>query len=542
MNQEANNVIPQEAAVPTPETTPVVPVATPEVAPVVQENAPTVVEPVVAPAPIEQAVAETPTEVATTNTVMPQEPELPAEEPVMIAMNIDEVPVEASSPVQQDTVVDIPVEGPELGQPETNTEETVPTFQQFPEVEPETTSDATAEETISNPPAVDMTAMENQLTVPLPSPEEQPYQATSNQNVPTFQQLGDVPVETPPMANEGEETIDTEEEEEQPKKKRSIIPLIIIGIVIVLVLIVGYIGLTSRNNRGGNIPSLRPERSAEGNINVAVMGHVESPKADVFSSLTKYYGTEVPKESLETCEEYTIRSVRLYEKITNISTESRSYNLIYPCDFLSTQKYIIASDGEDTVDGIILVVSSKEGVMPQTREMILTASKTSTEKIAVYITNDGDVSKTEDEVKDLLKKYNFDVTNTPIVSGGASDETSLKELMKKVDSWINRITEYNGPSAVESHKKMKLYTFLKPKEMDGLKEELVENDKLDFEVLDKKVEGTISFEEGVDKVLPGDVAELTVKLSKNTPLEVGLRVPVYKDDNIVGIGVVSELK
>ena len=250
------------------------------------------------------------------------------------------------------------------------------------------------------------------------------------------------------------------------------------------------------------------------------------------------------KEDVEKCSEVEKRTVKYDSQVTELTSESRKYNLVYLCNYASALKYIITSDGEDTIDGVILVVSAKEGIMPQTREIVKSLESTIVPKVAVYIVNDADTTKVESDIKELLKNSHYDVDNTPIVKGSATDEASLKDLMKRIDSWINRVTEYNGPSVVQSYQEMKLYTYFKTKEEGGIEDSITKanGNNFRYEILDEKISGTLEFEEGTENLMPGDTATITVKLSKKTPLETGVRIPIYNGDKLIGIGVVSEMK
>ena len=77
------------------------------------------------------------------------------------------------------------------------------------------------------------------------------------------------------------------------------------------------------------------------------------------------------------------------------------------------------------MDGAILVVAANDGVMPQTREHILLAKQVGVPKIVVFL-NKCDmvpdkelIDLVEEEVRDLLKKYEFDGANAPVIKGSA---------------------------------------------------------------------------------------------------------------------------
>ncbi|OHB05622.1 MAG: translation elongation factor Tu, partial [Candidatus Zambryskibacteria bacterium RIFCSPLOWO2_01_FULL_47_14] len=81
--------------------------------------------------------------------------------------------------------------------------------------------------------------------------------------------------------------------------------------------------------------------------------------------------------------------------------------------------------GAAQMDGAILVVAATDGVMPQTREHILLAKQVGVPKIVVFLNKCdmvGDkelIDLVEEEVRDLLKKYEYDGANAPVIRGSA---------------------------------------------------------------------------------------------------------------------------
>jgi elongation factor Tu len=107
--------------------------------------------------------------------------------------------------------------------------------------------------------------------------------------------------------------------------------------------------------------------------------------------------------------------------------------------------------GAAQMDGAILVVSATDGPMPQTREHILLARQVGVPYIIVFL-NKCDmvedkelIDLVEEEIRDLLKKYEFPGDTTPIIRGSAlkalenpsgPDAEPLMELMKQLDEFI----------------------------------------------------------------------------------------------------------
>ena len=81
--------------------------------------------------------------------------------------------------------------------------------------------------------------------------------------------------------------------------------------------------------------------------------------------------------------------------------------------------------GAAQMDGAILVVSATDGPMPQTREHIFLARQVGVPYILVFL-NKCDmvedkelIDLVEEEIRDLLKKYEFPGDKTPIIRGSA---------------------------------------------------------------------------------------------------------------------------
>ncbi|MBI5423759.1 MAG: elongation factor Tu [Opitutae bacterium] len=106
--------------------------------------------------------------------------------------------------------------------------------------------------------------------------------------------------------------------------------------------------------------------------------------------------------------------------------------------------------GAAQMDGAILVVSAADGPMPQTKEHVLLARQVGVPKIVVFLNKvdlieDPDLLElVEEEIRDLLTKYQFDGKGTKIVRGSATaglagtpeGEKAFAELMDAIDTEI----------------------------------------------------------------------------------------------------------
>ncbi|MBR5479666.1 MAG: elongation factor Tu, partial [Clostridia bacterium] len=110
--------------------------------------------------------------------------------------------------------------------------------------------------------------------------------------------------------------------------------------------------------------------------------------------------------------------------------------------------------GAAQMDGAILVVSSADGPMPQTREHILLARQVGVPNIVVFMNKVDQVDDeellelVEMEIRDLLSSYDFPGDDIPVVKGSAlaaleaGDDINdpayapILELMNQVDAYI----------------------------------------------------------------------------------------------------------
>jgi elongation factor Tu len=106
--------------------------------------------------------------------------------------------------------------------------------------------------------------------------------------------------------------------------------------------------------------------------------------------------------------------------------------------------------GAAQMDGAILVVSSLDSVMPQTREHVLLARQVGLNHIVVFLNKCDAVDDpemldlVEMEVRELLSKYKFDGDNAPVVRGASLPalqgdpkwEETIQQLLSALDSYI----------------------------------------------------------------------------------------------------------
>src|SRR5699024_3933672 len=110
------------------------------------------------------------------------------------------------------------------------------------------------------------------------------------------------------------------------------------------------------------------------------------------------------------------------------------------------------------MDGAILVVSSADGPMPQTREHILLSRNVGVPAFVVFL-NKVDMVDDEEllelvemEVRDLLTEYDFPGDDVPVIAGSALKalegdeeyEQKIVELKEAVDEYIRTQEPYTN--------------------------------------------------------------------------------------------------
>lgn len=505
-------------------------------------------------APIAPTVAAAPPVVE--QPALPPQPEAPTEEPVMIAANIDEVP--DSPPVDipsQPLMPSEPAMGPDLGQPGQPETETVPTFQQLAEVPvanapvAETPEVATPEPVAAPAETAPVAPVEAETVAPVEpqalaqavQPEAETQQA---EVVPTFQQLAVPPTPATP------ETMVMQEAQPQPEapavpqenKKKKFIPILVA--IIIIALIGGAISISLKHistiGKADAIQSLRPARSDAGNMNIAVLGATDARK-DVYVLLNHLFGKEITKESLDTCPSFKGSHITYTAHKETIKSE-KNYNLLYLCDLETQKKYLIEAEGDNTIDGVFLVVNVEEGMTSETVDLIEALKAANITQLVVYIV--GDQATIENDLKSVLEKNGFHFDTISKIEGPSVEEESVKGLMREADAAMIKIEEKEGPSVIQSFKKVSLLTYFKTTEEEGLDKSLKTDQvkTMGLKLTEDPLEGKVSFQGGKEEITPGEITTIKVELDDLMPLELGMRVEVYYNNKVVGIGVISALE
>ena len=190
-------------------------------------------------------------------------------------------------------------------------------------------------------------------------------------------------------------------------------------------------------------------------INVGTIGHVDHGKTTLTTSILACQARKGLAEVKSYADIAKGGTVRDASKIVTISvahveyeSDKRHYAHVDCPGHADFVKNMIT--GAAQMDGAILVVSAADGPMPQTREHILLARQVGVPKIVVFLNkvdliDDKDLlDLVEEEIRDLLSKYQFDGKSAKIIRGSATaalegkpeGEAAIQALMEAIDSEI----------------------------------------------------------------------------------------------------------
>ncbi|HLD30614.1 MAG TPA: elongation factor Tu [Patescibacteria group bacterium] len=195
---------------------------------------------------------------------------------------------------------------------------------------------------------------------------------------------------------------------------------------------------------------------AKPHVNVGTIGHVDHGKTTLTAailSVLKAHGMKAQEkgvDQIDAAPEEKARGITIATAHVEYESEKRHYAHVDCPGHADYVKNMIT--GAAQMDGAILVVSATDGPMPQTREHILLARQVGVPYIVVFL-NKCDmvedkelIDLVEEEVRDLLKKYEFPGDVTPIIRGSAlkalqnlTDEEAAKpilDLIKAVDEYV----------------------------------------------------------------------------------------------------------
>lgn len=384
-------------------------------------------------------------------------------------------------------------------------------------------------------------------------------------------------------------------------------------------------------------------------VNVGTIGHVDHGKTTLTAAILAVLNAQGKAaqtkgvDDLDKAPESKARGITIATAHTEYETENRHYAHV---DCPGHQDYIKNMvTGAAQMDGAILVVSATDGVMPQTSEHILLARQVGVPEIVVFLNkvdmvDDKElVDLVEEEVRDLLKKYEFDGENAAIIRGSAlkalenptdSEATKpIEEVLKALDEKIpqperdtekdflmpiedvfsieGRGTVVTGrvergkvklndevalvglrdepmktvvtgiemfnkqleeglagdnagillrgikkdevergmvlakPGSITPHTEFQAEVYALTKEEGGRHKPFFKGYKPQFYIRTTDVTGEVTLAEGTEMVMPGDTANISVKLITPVAMEEKMRFAIREGGKTVGAGVVTKI-
>ena len=189
-------------------------------------------------------------------------------------------------------------------------------------------------------------------------------------------------------------------------------------------------------------------------VNIGTLGHVDHGKTTLTAAITtvmhKVQGTEgaMGYAQIDGAPEEQERGITIATSHVEYETDNRHYAHVDCPGHADYVKNMIT--GAAQMDGAILVVSSADGPMPQTREHILLSRNVGVPAFVVFL-NKVDMVDDEEllelvemEVRELLSEYDFPGDDIPVIAGSALKalegeeeyEQKIIELMEAVDEYI----------------------------------------------------------------------------------------------------------
>jgi elongation factor Tu len=194
-------------------------------------------------------------------------------------------------------------------------------------------------------------------------------------------------------------------------------------------------------------------------VNVGTIGHVDHGKTTLTAAILHTlnlaggeYGSNVKDVSqIDNAPEERQRGITIALSHNEYWTPNRHYAHIDAPGHADYIKNMIT--GAAQMDGAVIVVAATDGAMPQTREHILLAKQVGVPSLIVFLNkcdmvdDEEMIMLVEEELRDLLTKYDFDGANAPVIQGSAlkalesssiDDQWSQKvfDLIKAMDDYF----------------------------------------------------------------------------------------------------------
>ena len=180
-------------------------------------------------------------------------------------------------------------------------------------------------------------------------------------------------------------------------------------------------------------------------VNIGTIGHVDHGKSTLTAAIVDVQskkGLATPISYADITKGGTVRdeskAVTIAVSHVEYESDKRHYAHVDCPGHADYVKNMIT--GAAQMDGAILVVDASQGPMPQTKEHVLLAKQVGVPAIVVclnkcdLVDDEEMLMLVEEEIKDLLEKYDFD-KDTPII------QASSQGALDGEEKWVNAIGE-----------------------------------------------------------------------------------------------------
>jgi len=194
---------------------------------------------------------------------------------------------------------------------------------------------------------------------------------------------------------------------------------------------------------------------AKPHVDVGTSDHVDHGKTTLTAGMTKVLATKdlatfTSFDEIDKAPEEKARGITIATAHVEYQSDNRHYAHVDCPGHADYIKNMIT--GAAQMDGAILVVDASDGVMPQTREHVLLARQVGVPCIVVFLNkvdlvdDDELVELVEEEIREVLNKYEFPGDEIPIIRGSAlkaleTDDPNSEEA-KCVHELIAALDEY----------------------------------------------------------------------------------------------------
>lgn len=190
-------------------------------------------------------------------------------------------------------------------------------------------------------------------------------------------------------------------------------------------------------------------------VNVGTIGHVDHGKTTLTAAITKVLAAKGLAEArdfnqIDNAPEEKARGITIATSHVEYETLKRHYAHVDCPGHADYVKNMIT--GAAQMDGGILVVSATDGAMPQTKEHIVLARNIGVPALVVFLNkvdmvDDSEmVDMVEEEIRELLSKYEFPGDTIPVIRGsalkalegdkGPLGSQAIEALMDAIDTYI----------------------------------------------------------------------------------------------------------